>query len=55
MKAKTAAATREIVGIPNDRCYVLLDLARTTRNIKGDIAECGVRHGKVQLVYSFGH
>lgn len=43
------AATREIIGIPNDRCYVLLDLARTTRFIKGDIAECGIRHGKSSL------
>ena len=49
VKAKLEAATREIVGIPNDRCYVLLDLARTTRGIKGDIAECGVRHGKSSL------
>ena len=49
VNAKTEAASREIVGIPNDRCYVLLDLARTTRKITGDIAECGVRHGKSSL------
>ena len=49
VNAKAEVAAREIVGIPNDRCYVLLDLARTTRDIKGDIAECGVRHGKSSL------
>jgi len=49
LNAKAEAAARGIIGIPNDRCYVLLDLARTTRGIKGDIAECGVRHGKSSL------
>lgn len=35
-----------IIGIPNDRCYTLLELARRLRSIDGDIAECGVRFGK---------
>jgi O-methyltransferase len=35
-----------IDGIANDRCYTLLDLARRTRPVAGEIAECGVRYGK---------
>lgn len=48
-QAKAEAERRKIIGIPNDRCYVLLDLARASRNVAGDIAECGVRHGKSSL------
>lgn len=40
---------RAITGIPNDRCYVLLEFARKARNIPGDIAECGCRFGKSSL------
>lgn len=40
---------REIEGIPNDRCYTLLDIARSLRGIDGDFAECGVRYGKSSL------
>ena len=48
-RAKSETERRKIVGIPNDRCYMLLDLARSSRNVAGDIAECGVRHGKSSL------
>jgi len=46
LQAKAEVTRRGIIGIPNDRCYELLDLARTAQDIRGDIAECGVRHGK---------
>jgi O-methyltransferase len=56
LHAKAEVERRGIVGVPNDRSYELLDLARTTRNIKGDIAECGVRHGKstIFILTGFG-
>jgi len=48
---EAAALVREkrITGIPSDRCYVLLELARHVRDVPGDIAECGVRYGKSTL------
>lgn len=39
----------DLIGIPNDRCYVLLELARKLRGIPGDIADCGLRFGKSSL------
>jgi O-methyltransferase len=49
LRVKAEVAARKIVGIPNDRCFVLLDLARASGNVAGDIAECGVRYGKSSL------
>lgn len=46
LRAKSEVERRGIIGVPNDRCYHLLDLARTARHIEGDVAECGVRQGK---------
>jgi O-methyltransferase len=49
LRIREEAARRGIVGIPNDRCYMLLEAARLTRRLSGDMAECGVRHGKSSL------
>jgi O-methyltransferase len=35
----------EIPGLPNDRRFFLLDAAKAARNVPGDTAECGARHG----------
>ncbi len=40
---------RKISGIPNDRCYMLLEAARNVRAVPGDFAECGMRYGKSSL------
>jgi hypothetical protein len=40
------AQAKSITGVPDDRCFILLDLARKTRAISGDIAECGSRFGR---------
>ncbi|MBB3066590.1 MULTISPECIES: TylF/MycF/NovP-related O-methyltransferase [Limibacillus] len=45
---------REIVHIPYDRCYVLLEASRKTRHLPGDIAECGVRFGASTLFIAAG-
>jgi O-methyltransferase len=44
--ARDEVARRGIIGIPNDRCYMLQHLAARTRDVPGDVAECGVRFGK---------
>lgn len=44
--ARNEAARRGIIGIPNDRCYMLQQMAALARDIPGDVAECGVRYGK---------
>ncbi|WP_442582719.1 TylF/MycF/NovP-related O-methyltransferase [Mesorhizobium sp. ASY16-5R] len=40
------AKARGITGIPDDRCFVLLEIARRMRSVTGDIAECGTRFGR---------
>jgi hypothetical protein len=40
------ARAKAITGVPDDRCFMLLDLARKTRGVPGDIAECGSRFGR---------
>ena len=40
---------RKITGIPNDRCYTLVELVRQIKHIPGNIAECGSRFGKSSL------
>ncbi len=45
---------RGIEGIPNDRCYMLLEIARSLRGIEGHFAECGVRYGKSSLFLMTG-
>lgn len=40
------AKSANIQGIPDDRSYTLLEFARKTRDVPGDIAECGVRFGR---------
>lgn len=40
------AKQKGIEGIPDDRCFTLLEIARKSRKVDGDIAECGVRRGK---------
>lgn len=47
--ARAEAARRGIMGIPEDRCYMLLECARLVREVAGDFAECGVRYGKSSL------
>jgi hypothetical protein len=49
LAAKAEAEARAIAGIPQDRCYVLLDCARNVRDVPGEAAECGVRYGKSSL------
>lgn len=49
LAARALAARRGIVGIPHDRCYMLLELARQLRDVPGHFAECGSRHGKSSL------
>jgi hypothetical protein len=46
IRAQTIVAERNITGIPNDRCYMLLELCRQLKDVPGDMAECGVRYGK---------
>lgn len=43
-----------IEGIPNDRCYMLLETARHVRGVEGHFAECGVRYGKSSLFLMTG-
>jgi len=43
-----------IPGISDDRCFTLLDIARRTAALPGDIAECGVRRGKSALFLDIG-
>ena len=40
------AKERGIVGIPDARCFTLQSAIRSLRHVEGDVAECGVRHGK---------
>lgn len=40
------AKAKGIAGIPDDRCFTLLELSRKSRAVEGDIAECGVRFGR---------
>lgn len=56
LAVKKSIRNQGIVGIPNDRCYMLFELARKCRKIPGDIAECGVRFGKSSLflLHGFG-
>jgi hypothetical protein len=49
LNAKAEAERLRIVGIPSDRCYLLLEMARHVRAIPGDAAECGTRFGKSSL------
>jgi hypothetical protein len=44
-----AAKAKNISGIPDDRCFTLLELSRKAAIVDGDIAECGVRWGKSAL------
>ncbi|MGI9357006.1 MAG: TylF/MycF/NovP-related O-methyltransferase [Rhizobiaceae bacterium] len=46
LKAREECERRGIHGIPNDRCYMLLESARLVRGVAGSFAECGVRYGK---------
>lgn len=47
--ARDTALRDGIEGGPNDRCYMLLEVARHVRGIEGNFAECGVRYGKSSL------
>lgn len=49
LSAQAEATRRGAKGIPADRCYMLLEAARLTRNVEGHFAECGVRNGKSSL------
>ncbi|WP_417727300.1 TylF/MycF/NovP-related O-methyltransferase [Roseovarius sp.] len=49
VEARDKAKLRGIQGIPNDRSYTLLALARLVREIEGNFAECGSRYGKSSL------
>ena len=40
------AKERQIVGIPDARCFTLQSAIRMLRHVDGDVAECGVRLGK---------
>jgi hypothetical protein len=40
------AKARGINGIPDARCFTLQGVIRGLRHVAGDVAECGVRHGK---------
>lgn len=40
------AKARGIYGIPDARCFNLQGVIRSLRHVAGDVAECGVRHGK---------
>ena len=39
----------EVPGIPDIRCFFLQSCLRSLENVPGDVAECGVRHGKSAL------
>ena len=39
----------EVPGIPDIRCFFLQSCLRSLENVAGDVAECGVRHGKSAL------
>lgn len=45
-EARRRVARRKIKGIPDDRCYTLFAIARATRDLEGDLIECGSRYGK---------
>lgn len=49
LSAREEAKRRGIMGIPDDRCYMLLEAARLVRGVPGSFAECGVRYGKSSL------
>jgi hypothetical protein len=49
LRAKGEADRLAIIGIPSDRCYMLLEMARHVRDVPGDVAECGTRYGKSSL------
>lgn len=49
LAAREEAKRRDIMGIPDDRCYMLLESARLVRGVPGHFAECGVRYGKSSL------
>jgi hypothetical protein len=40
------ARAKDIVGIPDERCFTLQSVIRSLRDVEGDVAECGVRFGK---------
>lgn len=44
---------RKIAGIPDDRCFFLLEAARKL-NVPGDVVECGARHGRSTLYLASG-
>ncbi|MEN0040994.1 MAG: TylF/MycF/NovP-related O-methyltransferase [Pseudomonadota bacterium] len=46
---KAQADHGQVKGIPDIRLYFLQSLIRSLENVDGDIAECGVRHGKSAL------
>ncbi|MGA0530515.1 TylF/MycF/NovP-related O-methyltransferase [Hansschlegelia sp. KR7-227] len=37
---------RGIKGIPDERCFVLQNVVRSLKDVRGDVAECGLRFGK---------
>jgi O-methyltransferase len=43
---KARAKELDIPGIPDDRAFFLLEIARKLKCVSGDIVECGVRFGK---------
>jgi len=49
LAARAEVEQRQISGIPNDRCYMLLEAARNVRAVPGNFAECGMRYGKSSL------
>ncbi len=49
LAARAEVEQRKISGIPNDRCYMLLEAARNVRAVPGNFAECGMRYGKSSL------
>lgn len=40
------ATQREILGIKDQRCFVLQNVIRSLKDVEGDVAECGVRFGR---------
>ncbi len=49
LSVRETAKQRGIMGIPYDRCYMLLETARLVRGVPGNFAECGTRYGKSSL------
>lgn len=46
LETKAHAKKFDVPGIPDDRAFFLLEVARKVQHIEGDIVECGVRYGK---------